>query len=105
MSLFLSPYSKSPMDEADKVIILNLTGTGPGSTPHEPLALVAKMSDSDRSALDFERRSGLSGLAGAAEHDTKSPKIQYRTFIQHSLIFLFVTSQLGSVLYPLWHQL
>ena len=103
MSLFLTPYSKSPMDE---VINFNRIGSGPGSSPQEPLALVAKMSDLERSALDSEGRSGPSGLASAAaEHDTTSPDIQYRTFIQHSLTFLFVTSRLGSVLYALRHQL
>jgi hypothetical protein len=105
MSLFLTPYSKSPMDEADKVINLNSIGTGPGSTPQEPLALVAKMSDFERSALDSEGRSGPSEIVSAAEHNTTSPDIQYRTFIQHSLTFLFVTSRLGSVLYALRHQL
>ena len=39
-SLFLTPYSQSPMGDADKVTILNRTGLG--STPQEPLALVAK---------------------------------------------------------------
>ena len=43
ISLFLTPYSQSPMANAGKVTILNLIG--PGSTPHEPLALVAKMID------------------------------------------------------------
>jgi hypothetical protein len=73
------------MDDADKVVILN--GTGPGSTPQEPLALVAKMSDSERSALESE---GRSGLASATEHDTTSPEIQYRTSIQHFLTCLFL---------------
>ena len=73
------------MDDADKVIILN--GTGPGSTPQDPLALVAKMSDSERSALESD---GRSGLASAAEPDTMSPEIQYRTSIQHFLTFLFL---------------
>ena len=41
ISLFLTPYSQSPMDDADKVNVLN--GTGLGLTPQEPLALVAKM--------------------------------------------------------------
>ena len=44
------------MDDANKDIILNRSGTGPGSTPQEPLALVAKMSDSERSALESEGR-------------------------------------------------
>ena len=48
-SLFFTPYSQSPMGDDDKVTILNRTGSG--STPQEPLALVAKMSDSERSAL------------------------------------------------------
>ena len=46
-SLFLTLYSQSPMGDTDKVAIFNRTG--PGSTPQEPLALVAKMSDSERS--------------------------------------------------------
>ena len=71
-----------------------IDGTGPGSTPQEPLALVAKMSDFERSVLDSEGRSGPSGLASAAEHDTTSPDIPYRTYIQHSLTFLLVTSLL-----------
>ena len=88
--LFLTPYSKSPMGDADKVTILNRTG--PGSTPQEPLALVAKMTDSERSALDSE---GRGGLASAAESDSThaSPGIQYRTSI-NTLTFLFITSRL-----------
>ena len=88
-SLFHTPYSESPMDDADKVIILN--GAGPGSTPQEPLAFVTKMSDSERSALESD---GRGGLASAAEPDTTSPEIQYRMSIQHSLTFLSVTSRL-----------
>jgi hypothetical protein len=77
------------MDDAEKVTILN--GTGPGSTPQEPLALVAKMSDSDRSALDSKGRIGLQVASAAlAEHDTTSPEIRYGTSIQHSLIFLLI---------------
>ena len=71
------------MGDADKVAILN--GTGPGSTPQEPLALVAKMSDSERSALESD---GRGGLASAAEPDTASPEpeVRYSTSIQHSFI-------------------
>ena len=86
ISLFLTPYTQSPLDDEDKAIILNRTGTSPGSTPEEPLALVAKMSDSERSALESD---GRSGLASAAEPNT-SPKIRYGTSIQHSLIYLFI---------------
>ena len=71
-SVFLTPYSELPLSDAAKVILL------PRSTPQEPLALVAKMSDSDRSTLEFERRGGL---ASAAEPDTTSPEIQYRMSI------------------------
>ena len=95
ISLFLTPYSQSPMGDADKVAILNRTG--PGSTPQEPLALVAKISELERSALESERGGGL---ASAAEPDTTPSGIRYRTSIQHSPTFLFITSQLlgGSVL-------
>ena len=76
-SLFLTSYSQSPMDDTDKVSILNGTGrTGPGSTSQEPLALVAKMSDSERSDLESGRRGGL---ASAAEPDTTPPGIRYGT--------------------------
>ena len=78
-TLFLTPYSQSHMDDAEKVTILN--GTGPGSTPQEPLALVATMSDSERSALESE---GRGGLASSAEADTAPPEIRYCTSIQHS---------------------
>ena len=96
-SLFLTPYSQSPMDDADEVAIFNRTG--PGSTPQEPLALVAKMSVSERSALESGRRGEL---ASAAELDTTTPpEIRYRTSIQHSLTVLFVISPLLGVVYYL----
>jgi hypothetical protein len=78
-SLFLTPYSDSPMADTDKVTILNRTG--PGSTPQKPLALVAKMSDSERSALES---GGRGALASVAESDTLPPGIRYRTSFQHS---------------------
>ena len=65
------------MADADRVNILNCTG--PGSTPQEPLALVAKMSDSDRSALESE---GRGELRSAAEPDAMPLEIRYRTFTQ-----------------------
>jgi hypothetical protein len=77
-SLFLTPYSESPMSDAEKITILN--GTGPGSTSQEPLALVAKMSDPERRALESE---GRDGLASAAETDTTP-----RYGMQHSPAFL-----------------
>ena len=69
-SLFLSPCSQSPMDDSDKVT------TDAGSTPLEPLALVAEISDSERSDLDSGGRGGL-GSATLAEPDTTAPDIQY----------------------------
>ena len=87
-NLFLTPYSQSPRDDAAKDIILSRTGTHPGSTPEEPLALVAlektPMSHTERSALLSK---GRSGLASGAEHDTMSPEIRYGTSIHHSLTF------------------
>ena len=75
------------MNHTGKVAILNRTG--PGSTPHEPLALVAKMSLADfkfeRSALES---GGRGGLASAAEPDTTPTEIRYRTSTQTlSLLF------------------
>jgi hypothetical protein len=75
------------MRDADKVTIRNRTDIG--STPQEPLALVATMSDSDRSALESE---GRDGLASAEEPDTVPQEIRYRTSIQHSPTFSFLKS-------------
>ena len=84
-TLFLTPSSQSPMGDADKVTIRNRTG--PGSMPQEPLALVAKMSDSERSALEF---GGKGELASAAEPGTTSSGIRYRTSV-NTPTFLFIT--------------
>ena len=86
-SLFLTPCSQSPMDDGDIVNILN--GTGPGSTPEEPLALVAKMTDAERSALESGERSGLASVDSVS--DTMSPEIRYRTSNRHSPTFRFLT--------------
>ena len=87
------------MSDADKIAILNRTG--PGSTPQEPLALVAKMSDSDRSAME----SGERGELASAVSDTTSPEIRYRMSNQHSPTFLFLTLFGGSVLSALRQRL
>ena len=88
-SLFLTPYSQSPMGDTDKVTALNRT-TGPGSTPQDPLAFVAKISVSP---FQFIGRGGLKS-AGVPD-TTPDSEIRYRTSIQHSPTFLFVlTSQL-----------
>ena len=89
------------MDDAEKVTILNFIG--PGSTPQEPLALVAKMSDSDRLALESEGRGGLANSAEPGRRDTAPPEIQYCKFIHHSPTFHFMTSRpLGEVYYLLY---
>ena len=81
------------MDDAGKVAILDRTG--PGSTPQEPLALLAKIPDSERSAE--------SGRRVSAASDTTPPEIRYCTSIQHCPTFLFITSRLlGEVYYLLY---
>ena len=85
ISLFLTVCSQSPLKDAVKVSTTILNGTGPGSTPQEPLALVAKMSDSERNGLESDGRGGL----------TTSLEFRYGTSIQHSPTFLFITSRLS----------
>ena len=89
------------MGDADIVNILK--GTGPGSTPQEPLALVAKMSDSDRSAMESGERGELASAVTVS--DTTSPEIRYRMSNQHSPTFLFLTLLAGSVLSALRQRL
>jgi hypothetical protein len=73
------------MDDADK-FTTSRNGTGPGYSAYAPVALVARLSDSERSALESD---GRRGHASAAEPDTE---IQYRTSIQHSpSTFLIIT--------------
>ena len=88
ISLFLTPCSQSPMGDADMVNILK--GTGPGSTPQEPLALVAKMSDSERRVSESEEKGGLASAEFVS--DTMPPEIRYRRSNQHSPTLLFLTS-------------
>ena len=100
--LFLSPYSQSPMGDADKVAALNST-TGPGSIPQEPLAFVANISGS---ALESGGRGGLE--SAAVPDTTPESEIRYRMSIQHSSTFLFLLNILttgGSVLSALRRQL
>ena len=104
-SLFLSPYSQSPVRDAEKFRLPNCIGLG--FTPQQPLALVAKMSDSERSALES---GGRGGLTGTAEPGTSSPgpEIRHRTSIQHSPTFLIRTNVStigGSVLSTLRRRL
>lgn len=48
-SLFIAASSQTPMDDAGRVSILAYPG--PGCSPNDPLALVVKLSDSDRRQL------------------------------------------------------
>ena len=92
-TLFLTPHSQSPMGDADKITIVNRTG--PGSVPQEHLALVAKMSVSERSALESEGKDELTSAADS-EPDTT---IQYRTSIQHPpFLFINISTVWGSIL-------
>ena len=93
-TLFLTPHSQSPMGDADIITIVNRTG--PGSMPQEPLALVANMSVSERSALESEGKDELTSAADL-EPDTT---IQYRTSIQHppTILFINISTVGGSIL-------
>ena len=100
-SLYLTPCSQSPMDDADYINILDLKVTGPGSIPQKPLALVAKLSDSERSALESGRTQRT--LTGQSKRlrvdiDAAPMEIQYCMSIQHSPTFIFVTTVGESVL-------
>ena len=93
-TLYLTPYSRSPMDDAEKVTTLN--GSRPGSTPQEPLALVAKMSDSERSALESDGRVKLAEEPNTTSSDSE---IRYGTSIQHS------PTSLSQLLREVYYQL
>ena len=92
------------MDDTKKDIILNRTGTGPGSTPQEPLALVTtKMSHSELERSTFDSK-GRSGVASAVEPGATSPEIRYGASFQHSYFSFSNISTVGrSVLYALRH--
>ena len=64
------------MCDADRVTALNLIASGPGSTPQDSLAFVAKISGR---ALESD---GRGGLESTAEPDTTTPladtEIRYR---------------------------
>ena len=95
LSLFLTIYNQSPLDDAEKVNILDRTGAG--STPQAPLALVAKILNSERSALESGRR-------GRLMNAEPLPDFQYRSSIQYSSTFLFVLTSrlLGKVYYQVF---
>ena len=54
-SLYLSTSSQTPMDDGHRLSLLN--GSGPGSIPQEPMALVVKSSESERNTLAAVRTS------------------------------------------------
>ena len=96
------PKFKDFFNDAYITLVTRLLFSIKGSTPQEPLALVAKMSDSERSALESE---GRDGLAHAEEPDTAPPEIPYHTStsIQHSPAFSFRKFRLlGKVYYLLY---
>ena len=74
-SLFLTQYSQLPMSNTDKI--------GSGSTPQEPLAFVASISDSERSVLGSGERSGVAA---------KEPEIRYRTSYHNFPYFSYRTN-------------
>ena len=77
IDLFHTSHSESPLS-GDGRLINTLIVNSQRSTPQEPLALVAKMSDSKRSSLESAREGGL------AESNATSPGVRYRTSVQHS---------------------
>jgi hypothetical protein len=52
-SLFITASTQEPLNDTTKVLIV--TFPGPGCTPNEPMALVAKVSGADRSALEGKK--------------------------------------------------
>ena len=65
------------MGDADKITALNRIASGPGSTPQDPLAFVAKISGS---ALESDGRGGLENAAEPTD-TTPDSEIRYRTSI------------------------
>jgi hypothetical protein len=52
-SLFITASTQEPLDDKARVLILK--SPGPGCTPNEPMALVAKVFGADRSALELKK--------------------------------------------------
>jgi len=66
ISLFIATSSQTPIDDAGCLSILAYPG--PGCTPNEPMALVATLTDTDRSRLDVKRPEAI--LLPAQEGET-----------------------------------
>jgi hypothetical protein len=79
--LFITPYDPSPMEDSLKVTIFS--NTGPGSLPQEPLALVAKLSELERSAVESDiglrlrSQSNNISLTNTSELNTASSNTRY----------------------------
>jgi hypothetical protein len=83
LSLFrLTQSSQSPMDDTCKITIR--TRTGPGSSPQEPMVLVANLPHSERSKLEYW------DLSGSSERDSDviSPNYRHRKSLVPSRLWL-----------------
>ena len=95
--LFLTPHSQLPMGDSDKVTALNRISSGPGSTPQDPLAFVAKISGSPLES------GGRGGLESSVEpYTTPDSETRYRTSIQRHLFFVLTSRLLREVYYMLY---
>jgi len=67
------------MNDTTKVSILH--HSGPGFIPQEPLAIVAKLSDAERSALEAERVGQIGNNADRSENGPDTRYLYYQLFI------------------------
>lgn len=95
-SLFIAASSQTPIDDASRLSILAYPG--PGCTPSEPMAFVAKLSDSCRRPLDERKPEAvlLPSQAGPTPFETrystrcKELKNFHLTdqFVQYTIVFI-----------------
>jgi len=83
-SLFIAASSQTPMDDAGRVSILAYPG--PGCSPNDPLALVVKLSDSDRRQLGEKKPDSafLPSHEGPTPFETQY--MYYRVYKQHAAV-------------------
>jgi hypothetical protein len=74
------------MDDTSKITILKRAG--PGFVPQEPLALVAQLSDSERSPLDS---GSWDEQVDISENSTTSSNTRYRAPMNLSCYFIILT--------------
>ena len=79
-NIFLTSFDQSPLDDASEVTIVECTGLG--YMPQEPLALLAKLSDSEKGSF----RSSESKVVGPVVTATT----RYRTYILSTFIATLV---------------